>query len=95
MTKVRAAVEELDPDHFSRRRPARVVPVPEPVAVEAVAASVGATAVAVPDAPPVDAPSAAAAESLADSLERLAALHGAGALTDGEFAAAKRHVLEG
>ncbi len=95
VTKVRAAVEELDPDHFSRRHPARVVPVPEPVAAEPVAAAPGASTYALPDFDPVDAPAAAAAESLADTLERLAALHGAGALTDGEFAAAKRHVLEG
>lgn len=90
VTKVRAAVEELDPDHFARRHPARVTPVPEPVPA-------GALAVAEPEevAGPVDAPTVAAAESLADTLERLAALHRAGALTDGEFAAAKRHVLEG
>lgn len=95
VTKVRAAVEELDPDHFARRRPARVAPVPEPVPAEAVVAVPAAGAFALSEAPPLDAPAVAAAESLADTLERLAALHGAGALTDGEFAAAKRHVLEG
>ncbi|MEZ5156631.1 MAG: hypothetical protein R2718_11040 [Solirubrobacterales bacterium] len=97
VTKVRAAVEELDPDHFARRRPARVAPVPEPVAADSLAS---VTDIAAALAPAADGPASeeaseetAAAEGLADTLERLAALHAAGALTDGEFAAAKRHVL--
>jgi hypothetical protein len=34
-------------------------------------------------------------EDLTSKLERLTALHDAGALTDGEFSAAKAHVLSG
>ncbi len=93
--KVRAAVEEADPGHFARLHPPRPVAVPEPVDEPADHFESDFSPAPEPPVATLDAPRAGAggAETLTDSLERLAALHAAGALTDGEFAAAKRHVL--
>ncbi len=85
VTRVRAAIEEVDPGHFERRRPK----VPEPVAVGA--ESMGAADEGL-NGHEGSLP-AAGSEDLTSALERLASLHAAGALTDGEFAVAKSHVL--
>lgn len=87
VTRVRDAVEEVDPDHFTRRQPP---PVHEPIA-ELVA--VGAVSIAAEAGDATSPVRAEEGESLTSTLERLASLHAAGALTDGEFAAAKRHTL--
>jgi len=93
VTRVRDAIEEVDPGHFERRRPK--LPVPEPVAAGAVPMGAEES-----DDRPDDRPVGEStpftdpeSEDLTSTLERLATLHLAGALTDGEFAAAKSHVL--
>ena len=80
VSRVRDAIEEVDPGHFARLqngRPRHDEVDPYEAAGEEVSVD-------------LESP-----ESLTSSLERLAALHADGALTDGEFAAAKRHVLTG
>jgi len=93
VNKVRDAVQSVDPDHFERRQRARA-------AAKEAEQEAGAVAVADEDDPGLEgepgvepAPSASDDESLTSTLERLASLHAAGSLTDGEFAAAKQHVL--
>jgi Short C-terminal domain len=83
VTRVRDAIEEVDPGHFERRRTQLAEP----------AANGSAPMDDEVDGRHDGSLPASAAEDLTSALERLAALHAAGALTDGEFAAAKSHVL--
>jgi hypothetical protein len=87
MTRVRAEIEEADPGHFARRQ---TPPVPEPVSAQE---ANGAVSLASEAGNTLIQAQAEEGESLTSALERLASLHTAGALNDGEFAAAKRHAL--
>lgn len=66
---------------------------PAAFTVAAVPAPVAAPNGAEPALEPPAAPRREVADDLIDRLERLAALHAAGALTDDEFAAVKRHLI--
>lgn len=96
VNKVRDRVRSVDPEHFDRRQRARAA------AEEAEQAEEEATVAVVEADPPIAEEQAGESEavpvvdddeSLTSTLERLATLHAAGALTDGEFTAAKAHVL--
>lgn len=88
--------ERSHPDYRQRSEVRRkvlagAVPMPVPAVQDALGARANpaaATSLASLEPSPEDG-------DLISKLERLAALHSAGSLTDGEFAAAKRHVLAG
>jgi hypothetical protein len=91
--------ERSHPDYRRRSEVRRKVlaggvPMPVPAVQDALGADAGGGLL--PDASSLASLEPSPEEGdLTSKLERLAALHSAGSLTDGEFAAAKRHVLAG